>query len=964
MRKNDGGSRVLAGALIIGLAVSLLLLVLEPVAGGRHYEYALVLCLALAAIAALASVSPRTFFGKAVAVFVLVCGLGLGAGNLAVVSSDAEIVRAYQSVFDALDSGRNPYTSGTIFHEIESFGPVYGNFNYPPLEIAPYYLAYRIAGTWNMTVLAVTMVLIHALCCLALFRMFPAIPPVRFLPFLPMFLLGEIKTNAALAFLLTALVLWAIRRAAECPRPGDRYVIAVLFGLGAMTKFLTLPLMVAYYAREAAGKSLRSLARAGVDILVVLATACLVMAPFGVVNVMKNTALFNVVLEDRAVLTTFYPNVLSGPLAWLGLQAIYPLAALVLFGLVIRAFRKSGLYTALFSAVTASLLLSSTPEPQFLPIVLFLVVVAQGTALEKEASAGEGRDRTSAGVDGGRRVSLPVKRTVAAGLALVLLAVSAAAGPAAEDDRQGPTRTGPRVPFCLASRPPGAVIGGARFSLDTQGPPAEVITRPGAPPRFSGLISPARKKRARAWIELGALTLASSVDYWLRNAFPEDKDFRLDFDSQFSRVFLLEGWRFDSNEFSVNWAHGLAGALYYQFGRANRQSWPYSWLMAFAASTWWEIVGETKEVIAINDQIMTGLGALALGEPWYRIGHFLCHQPGPLMRGLGFLDPAVKLNHWLDRRYPADDHVQPGWHEIKLFAGGRRLSSSDAITGTDVYFGFEARLTSLPEYGRPGAVRRDVRDAFKSEITLDCATRGGRTEETRFFTKAVPWGRFVQEIGPDGRGSALFLGFGSAFEYFKKRPLAPYDMDPIPVWSDLSELRLEEPRSFTDKLAILHLAGPVLDWTVFRRASRFRAFVEAYLDFALVNATALNDYSRLHDIAGLKTTVFYYGYYYGFGGTVTAGARLDWKGLNVRGLVDLAAWGSADLLDRFPADVTNNAHLSDTRARALAGLAWRIPRTSFELFFDIEGVRRRGSLAEVRAVTLEKKAYLGLAFVF
>src|SRR5512137_1607 len=147
MGKNDGRSRVLLGALIVSLAVSALLFVLKPVAGGRHYEYALILSLSLTAIALLAAASPRTFFGKGVAAFVLVSGLALGAANLAVVSSDSEIVRAYQSVFDALDNGLNPYTSGTIYHEIESVGPVFGNFNYPPLEIAPYYLAYRIAGT-------------------------------------------------------------------------------------------------------------------------------------------------------------------------------------------------------------------------------------------------------------------------------------------------------------------------------------------------------------------------------------------------------------------------------------------------------------------------------------------------------------------------------------------------------------------------------------------------------------------------------------------------------------------------------------------------------------------------------------------------------------------------------------------------------------------------------------------------
>jgi hypothetical protein len=301
---------------------------------------------------------------------------------------------------------------------------------------------------------------------------------------------------------------------------------------------------------------------------------------------------------------------------------------------------------------------------------------------------------------------------------------------------------------------------------------------------------------------------------------------------------------------------------------------------------------------------------------------------------------------------------------MRLFLGARRLSSAGSGAGTDVYLGVRAELLGLPDYGRPGEVRHAVKDGWSSEIAFDYALRGGHAEETRFTTRAVAWGRFVQKIGPRGDGSGLFIGFGSAFELFKKRPVAEYDAVPVAVKTDPGPLRLGEPRNFTDKLAILHIAGPVVDWTVFRRGLRVRTVVEAYLDFALVNSHALNDYSRLHDITGLNTTVFYYGYYYGFGATLTAGVRLDWQGFRLRGLASFGSWGSAGILDRFPADVTNTAHLADSRARGLVGLGWRVPGTPFELFVDVESVRRQGSLAGVRAKSLENKVYAGLAFVF
>lgn len=967
MRKNDGLPLWPAWALGASVLAALLLLLYEPVPGGRRYEYALIQALSLTAVWLLAATRPETFFGRRVLAFILFAGLVLGAANLAVVRSDSEIVRAYGTVFEALDSGRNPYAAGTIHHEIEGAGEVLGDFNYPPLEIAPYYLAYRVSGTWNATVLVATMVLIQAVCALLLFRVLPRVRPILLLPFLPMVLLGEVKTNVALTFLFAALIARAVVRQEDAPRPGRRLALAVLFGLGALTKFLILPLMAAYYVHETDPRDPRSLARTGRDLAVASAVAFAVMAPFGVGAVLRNTLLFNVVLEDRAVLTTFYPNVLSGPLAWLGLSALYPAAALVLVAGTIVAARKLPVLPAMLAASCAFMLAASTPEPQFLPVIVFLVAVMQGRALERGLHPRPVLEEAP-DLEEGRGLDRPPDARRARGAAvtgLFALLVAASAAPVRASAR-------PETPaaFSLALRPPD---NRSRWTIAPvpASPSASVLfasdgsaglrgTRPaaGSGPRATG-------KRLRAWLEQLAFSVATTVNYWAGDSFPEDRDFAIDAESQFSRVFLLDGLRFDSNQFSLNWSHVLAGATYYQFGRTNGQTWFYSWLMSVAGSTWWEIVGEPKEVISINDQIITGLGGFATGEPWYRIGHFLCHQRGFLPRALGFLNPAVKFNHWLDRRDPAaETYVAPGWHEMRLFAGARRIAAGGLAPATDVYFGLEVRLLDLPEYGRPGAARRAVDEPYISEISFDMAARGGRAEETRFATRTVTWGRHVQRIAANGDGYSLTVGLGSSFELFKKRPLAEYDAHPVPVRTDLTKLLLDQPRRFTDKLALLHVAGPVVDLTLFRRGFRLRATVEASLDFGLVNALALNDYSLGHDIAGLKTTVFYYGYYYGLGGSVSAAVRLDWGGLRLRVMASSGAWSSFDYLDRFAAAVTNNARLEDGRRRLLLGAAWRVPGTALEAFAEVEEVRRRGRLAEVAARARETKLYAGLAFTF
>jgi hypothetical protein len=474
-----------------------------------------------------------------------------------------------------------------------------------------------------------------------------------------------------------------------------------------------------------------------------------------------------------------------------------------------------------------------------------------------------------------------------------------------------------------------------------------------------------KKRTLRAWLELGAFLTYTTTSYWVRAAFPEDWQFQLNFGVQLQRILGLQGWRFDSNVFKLNWTHALAGGIYYEFARANHLSWLSSWMMGIISSTYWEAVVEWKEVISINDQIMTGIGSYATGEPWYQLGRYLSYQPGVVYQALSFLNPLVKINRWLDRHDPADKTDAPqGWHDFTLFAGARQLGRSGEDTQTATYFGFRTQLGALPEYGKPGEVEESVKDTYFSEIALDYAVRDGHADETRFLTKAVTLGIVRQNINESLEGYSLTLGIGSSFEYFKKRPLAPYDSNPVSVKTGWDPLLLDEPRDFTDKLAILNVVGPVLDWTIFRRGLKIRTVLEAYVNFSLVNAYALNAYSVSHDIVGMKTTVFYYGYYYAYGGTLSGNTELQWGSFRARAMAGFNAWGSFDGLDRFQADVTNNAHLSDTRARYLLGVGWKIPRAPLEVFLNFEGVRRWGRIQEVCYQDLEKKTYAGLQFSF
>ncbi|MEN6312187.1 MAG: DUF3943 domain-containing protein, partial [Acidobacteriota bacterium] len=430
--------------------------------------------------------------------------------------------------------------------------------------------------------------------------------------------------------------------------------------------------------------------------------------------------------------------------------------------------------------------------------------------------------------------------------------------------------------------------------------------------------------------------------------FINDWQWEMNWHDQSYRFFTLGAWRFDSNSFTLNWSHSLAGAIYYQFGRANNLTWAQSLLMSVGASFWWEYCAEWREVISINDQIFTGYGGFVVGESLFQLTDYFSRQPGLVYGLLSFANPLIKINRWLDRKDPGSSYyVQPGWHDFRLFVGARTVTPKGPEARATAYFGFRTQIINPPDYGRPGEIDKIFKDTLVSEMSMDFAYRDGHADETNIFTRVVPWGRFRQSIDESGDGYSLILGIGSSLEYFKRRAV----LDAAGEWRE--------------KLAMLHLAGPVADWTIYRRGLKLRTVAAAYLDFSLVNGLAMNEYALTNDISGTKSTVRDFGYYYGLGGTFSGTSELEWRNFRIRGLLSFSAWGSLDFADRYGLPtMTNNAHLGDNRFRYALGAGWKVPGMPLELFATYEGVRRWGKVAEVRAHTLEERLFTGVAFTF
>jgi hypothetical protein len=476
-----------------------------------------------------------------------------------------------------------------------------------------------------------------------------------------------------------------------------------------------------------------------------------------------------------------------------------------------------------------------------------------------------------------------------------------------------------------------------------------------------------KKRLGRAVLECAAIFAYSQTKYWVTyEEWLEDWQYELTWKDQAKRFFGLGAWWFDSNCFALNWSHALAGALYYDIARTNNLNRLESLLFTIGGSFYWEYIVEWRNVLSIGDNIFTIIGGVSIGEAWYQLGKYLGTKTDLGNRILSFINPILKLNRWFDRKevphWPKEP--DPGWNKFDFFFGSR-FSRSSPLEDYLGYFygGVHTQINHITDFGKPGKISRHESETLFTEMYFDITRGKMGTEEIGIFSRTVFFGHFKQNIDAQNRGSAQYLGLGSAFTYFKKRGTAFYDGCEVKVKRGY-DLQLEKPREFTDKFSVIHLAGPVFDLTMYSSKIKSRLVLDAYLDFALVNSFALNKYSVGRDISGIKTNMLYYGYYYGMGTTLSSDISVWLGDLEIKGLMKFQTWGSIDGRDRFQIELTDDFHVKDSRWQYRFEMGYWIPRTPMKLISTFEGIQRSGKIMDIQHKETETRLFIGLNFKF
>jgi len=443
----------------------------------------------------------------------------------------------------------------------------------------------------------------------------------------------------------------------------------------------------------------------------------------------------------------------------------------------------------------------------------------------------------------------------------------------------------------------------------------------------------------------------------------------------------------DSNAFFFNWEHGFSGAGYYNMARTNGLNSRVSTLFSLGSSFIWETFSEWRELISINDMMFTSFGGPAIGEPVFQISSYFSHRKGIINQAAAFVfDPFLAVNNWFDRGSGPDWNSGPdaGWHRYSVYAGLKEdLVSPVGTTAVDhsgsayrqFSFGLDTETDAVPGYGQPQTGRQSLSETLTSRFFLDMSFGSVGMEEFQIRTSAVLFGMNWQSVSRDQdgtlRGSNISLGYGTAYELFKKRAVAWYDgTNEVESGGQatVGDARFDRPTptQFTDKLCVISPVGAVLVISRFGPRLHVRWTSGVYGDFAMVNALAYNTFTENHDTTGEKTTLLNWGYYYALGMTTASDVAVDWRQWRFQAAGSYQWYDSIQGLDRYQymGLITNDFKISDTRLICRFKLAYRLRGMPVELALAAEGIDRHGRILDVRDHYWETRAFYQIGLVF
>ncbi len=461
-----------------------------------------------------------------------------------------------------------------------------------------------------------------------------------------------------------------------------------------------------------------------------------------------------------------------------------------------------------------------------------------------------------------------------------------------------------------------------RAATATLLPEGYFVDAAGSPRRFSLTYDQWSSRRyadphyVRAAAEMLGLLGAGLAYYWIK-ADQNKEDW--EFPNLKDRLLTFDAVRFDNNLFITNHVlHGASGAGYYSFSRANGLSVPASILYSFATSTVFEWGFEWLEKVSINDLIYTPMGGFAPGEWFNQFGGYLNSAPGGGNFGNQLAAATLGFPRYVHKKLDGDK-LPPAlptdslglstayYHRFDIGYGFAAADNNLGRSGVQHDVNIQARVVNMPGFLRPGRFATDFGNGNFTDMRMRFSFDSSGWADADLFFEADLAGYYAQEFRP------LASGIGGEASMYAVATA-------VRVIDDFSLGR-------RDTLALAHMLGPSAKWWFAGGGALLRLDASVSGDFAAVRSLPYREWEGLFGSTGTKTVLEKYSYYFAYGASARAGARLSYGGLDVGGRGAVGMYDSIDGLDRYQQYVSRDVHNRDQLLEAEAWIGYTPPRT-------------------------------------
>ncbi len=445
---------------------------------------------------------------------------------------------------------------------------------------------------------------------------------------------------------------------------------------------------------------------------------------------------------------------------------------------------------------------------------------------------------------------------------------------------------------------------------------AAAVTKPETTPQQSPsvtLVEPEPELHAvRAVLTFETVFLLGWGYYLMTADFKQqfDIDYRWDV---FRRKISGESFVFDTNHFGTNFiGHPLGGAGYYLSARSNGMGTLGSSAISVTGSLLWELFGEVREEISMNDMITTPMAGIAIGETTYQMARFFDRAEGNLLnRTLGLLlGPFTTLNDVLDGHAPErvrSGYPRDGWHQVMARAA---LSQVYEAGAADLHPEAEllanVRVESLPVPHEPQPLTTSWFDRGNiTQLRVELAASSSGLSRVEVATNAVLGGIGYRASRGTHDAEFGYVGLGMGFHYTGRS----YDRS---TGGPLNRLSGVQPMSLSTGHHVRRGAFTLDGWL---RAG------PAFAGMDVLSPTAeLESDPRLPPVTRL------HGYYMGWGASSEAQVQMGFHDLRWGGGMSAEAYRSGRAPGELPV-----TRLLDSYRQTHGYFGYHFPGTSSEL---------------------------------